>query len=144
MQQIGTDRKLALFDHCKNHGYKRDVNFLIYEKLANKVGINSGYNKLIDLFIWSYKRKIWSFYQSKAPDYLHTFIIGYIADAIAWAMICIVKISQIDNQYKFNMKYLDERIKHFPRIQSLNIFQDNFSLNLFISSCMLHFPCKVY
>ena len=91
------------------------------EKAAKMYGYSCGPDKLVRLLKWQNVRDINSFSACLAPDLMHSFIKGLLEDAIAWAIICIIKVGE-SNLYQNNMRRLDNNIINFPVIQSLVIF----------------------
>jgi hypothetical protein len=94
----------------------------IYENLY-KVNLKPGKNPLYDIFEWQNERKILSFHQALVPDYLHTITKGLIENCIAMTMACLLSIQEIDKRYINNIQTIDDRIKLFPSIQSLEIMR---------------------
>lgn len=56
---------------------------------------------------------------------MHTVLKGFVEDAIAWTVVCLYALSDIDWEYSDNMNLIDKRIKQFPVNQSLVVFPNN-------------------
>lgn len=122
MQEVSRNLELTMKSELKRTNGRISVETKQVMDIGKRVGLKAGYNKLIDLFKWQNERGINGFFKSLAPDYLHTVVKGIIEDVIAWSMCCILAINGLDKSYATNLYHLDDRIKHFPIIQSLDIF----------------------
>ena len=124
MQRIGKLLQVAIKDHCSLQNSKLPESITDAYKLCKQNGmlITAGENPLIKLFEWQYTRNISSFYKSLVPDVLHTFIKGLMEYAITWSYICFKTLQEVDQAYSSNLSDIDDRIKNFPTIQSLKIF----------------------
>ena len=122
MYSTGANAKNALIERCKHTGGRLGENTRNNITITKEVGMKAGDNKLILLFKWQHDRNISSFYKSLVPDYLHTFIKGLIEDSIAWGICVIQSVAKKDITYEHNMTWVDDRIKHFPVLQSLKVF----------------------
>ena len=123
MQTIGSNYQAALIQECKRTAHQRTPEINDCYEEGKRVGIKAGYNKLIDLFKFQYDHKISGFFQSLAPDYLHTVVKGLIEAAISWTVCCLHAIAIFDPaKYSNNVSTISARIKVFPITQSLVIF----------------------
>ena len=125
MYSVGLNAKTALIDRCKHAGGRLNDQIKTIAQISKSIGLKAGDNKLISLYKWQDDRNISSFHKSLVPDYLHTFIKGLIEDSIAWAICVIQSVSKKDIYYDHNMTWIDDRIKHFPVIQSLKVFPNH-------------------
>lgn len=123
MQQLGKEYEDLLLERCRKiPGRRGNPNYKILGRKCQRKGIGAGDNTLIPLFKWQHDRGISGFFESLAPDYLHTIVKGFIEDAIAWTFCCLFSLRSHDVQYTDNMVYIDKRVINFPVIQSLALF----------------------
>ena len=105
------------------------------EQAASFWNMKPGYNPLVRFVEWQESNGGFNqFFGMFPPDFLHTFQKGFLEYSVSWTLVSVLCVQRLAKhaslrKYASCAVLLDQRVKHFPMKQSLNLTKGVFLRN---------------